>query len=166
MITRMDTDQFIVMRLQPNNSSNSISRLLFLVVVGGTTLIIAAGWALVGAWLILPFAGLEVLVLLWATRKVAHATRYQQVISLSSIEIKVESGLDVPEQQKTFLLAQSYLEIVEEPTPFSVPQLWLRGPDDELRLGSFLNDQDIRGLIEQLKSNGLSVLYQRWWEQR
>ena len=68
MITRMDTPQSVVIRLQPNNSSSAVSRLMFLVIVGGTTLLVAIGWAVVGVWLILPFAGLEILVLVWVRR--------------------------------------------------------------------------------------------------
>ncbi len=166
MITRMDTPQSVVIRLQPNSSSSGISRLLFLIVVGGTTLLVAIGWAVVGVWFILPFAGLEILVLVWATRKVALEARFQQVITLTDTEIKIESGSHYPEQENIFPSTEVYLDIVEAPTNGASRQLWLTSGKDKLQIGFFLNEEDTNSLIAQLKAYGLMVCRDRWWEQR
>ena len=61
-----DLCYFCALIVERNHSRNSISPAGFagaLALLAVVTLAIGAGFALVGAWLVLPFAGLEVLAL-------------------------------------------------------------------------------------------------------
>jgi uncharacterized membrane protein len=63
---RRDLCYFCALIVKHNYSRNSISPAGFagaLALLAAVTLAIGAGFALAGAWLILPFAGLEVLAL-------------------------------------------------------------------------------------------------------
>ena len=73
-----------------NNSLSSSGRVfafgfIFVVSVG-----IACAFAALGAWLILPFAGLEMLVLFWAFHHVErHATDYER-IAITGNKVSIE----------------------------------------------------------------------------
>jgi uncharacterized membrane protein len=63
---RCDLCYFCALIVKHNHSRNSISPAAFagaLALLAVVTLAIGVGFALIGAWLVLPFAGLEVLVL-------------------------------------------------------------------------------------------------------
>ncbi|MHB1232797.1 MAG: DUF2244 domain-containing protein [Burkholderiales bacterium] len=65
---------------RPNCSLSPASRLLCLCVIASVAFGIALVFAWLGAWLVLPFAGLEVGVLVWAFRHIArHAQDYEKI---------------------------------------------------------------------------------------
>ena len=73
-----------------NNSLTSVGRLfvfgfIFVVSVG-----IAAGFAIAGAWLILPFTALEMLVLYWAFRYVERHSADYELIQIDGDQLNVE----------------------------------------------------------------------------
>ena len=73
-----------------NNSLSSAGRHLVFVFLFAVSVGIAAAFAALGAWLILPFAGLEMLVLYWAFRTVdRHAADYER-IAVRGDRVRVE----------------------------------------------------------------------------
>ena len=84
MRRRSDLCYFCALIVKHNYSRNSISPAGFagaLALLAVVTLAIGAGFALVGAWMVLPFAGLEVLALgaafLYRARQVAKNDEQQ-----------------------------------------------------------------------------------------
>jgi uncharacterized membrane protein len=68
------------LEMRPNRSLTARGRRLWLWLVGCTTLLFAGGAAAIGAWLVLPFAGLEILFLWCAFRTVGrHDGDYEWV---------------------------------------------------------------------------------------
>jgi len=81
---------------QSNRATSWRANQIFLLVIGGLSTLIAVGFALLGAWLILPFAGLEILLLaslLWYVNTV-HSRR--EVVHFSAAEVVVEKGRNNP----------------------------------------------------------------------
>jgi len=73
-----------------NNSLSSTGRLLVFAFIFAVSVGIAAAFAVFGAWLILPFAGLEMAVLYLAFRYVErHAADYE-LIEIDGDQVKVE----------------------------------------------------------------------------
>ncbi len=73
-----------------NNSLSSTGRLLVFVFIFVVSVGIAAAFAVLGAWLILPFAGAEMLVLYLAFRYFErHADDYEQ-IEIDGDQVKIE----------------------------------------------------------------------------
>jgi uncharacterized membrane protein len=73
-----------------NNSLSSTGRLLVFAFIFVISVGIAAAFAYFGAWLILPFAGLEMLVLYLAFRHIErHAADYER-IEIDGDRVKVE----------------------------------------------------------------------------
>jgi uncharacterized membrane protein len=74
-----------------NNSLSASGRLRVFVFVFAVSIGIACAFAIFGAWLILPFAGLEMLVLYLAFREIGrHAGDYER-IAIGRDRVRVES---------------------------------------------------------------------------
>ena len=68
------------MMVRPNCSLSPAERLFFLCFLASVSFGIALVFAWLGAWLILPFAGLEVGLLVWAFRQCSeHADDYEKI---------------------------------------------------------------------------------------
>jgi uncharacterized membrane protein len=64
-----------------NNSLSSTGRILVFGFIFAVSVGIASAFAALGAWLILPFAGLEMGVLYWAFRSIErHASDYERIV--------------------------------------------------------------------------------------
>jgi uncharacterized membrane protein len=135
--------------------NRSISQMGLLMSFGGLMLIvlaIAIGFALLGAWLVLPFAGIEIAVLgaavTWVTR---HAFDYERIcFSGGMLEIEIADGGERIRRQ--FNPAWSRLVIRNQGRATRVA---LRSHGSELEIGRHLNAEDRRGLARELDALGL-----------
>ena len=84
MINKQQYADSVELELVPNRSASSGQLKLILVAVGFICLLIAVMWSFLGAWLILPFAGLEVFLLVWLARKVFRRSFRKEKILASS----------------------------------------------------------------------------------
>lgn len=55
----------------PNRSLTPAGRVIWLLLIGGMAVLIATAFAIAGVWWVLPFAGAEVALLVWAFRRIA-----------------------------------------------------------------------------------------------
>jgi len=137
--------------LCPNRSADWRTVKLFLWVVSVFALSIGLFFACFGLWMVLPFAGLEVLVLVAMMYWVALQCRRQQVIRYGDHQIVVEKGYESPEQTWASELFLTRLVIDRSPG-FGRPQrLFLRGKQQQLEIGEFLNDEDKKKLVSELR---------------
>ena len=95
---------------------------------------IGIGFAMAGAWLILPFAGLEVIALGAAfVLQARHATDYER-IELAGGRLRVE----VAEAER---IARYELDARRARIEMQGPHIVLRGAGEELRIGRHLDEQ-------------------------
>lgn len=71
---------------RPNRSLDKQGRRLWLAVIMAPVLLVSAGVAWVGAWPVLPFAGLEMLFVWWAFRLVGKHDDDYEMLDVSSHE--------------------------------------------------------------------------------
>lgn len=114
--------------------------------VAGLVLAIASGWALVGAWLVLPFAGLEALAL--AAAVVCHGRRVGDFerIRLSGSSLLVEVGERGAVRRYEFNAAWVRLVARDEGRGRTV----LRYRGRELEIGRHLGEGERRKLVREL----------------
>jgi uncharacterized membrane protein len=74
----------------PNRSLGRRGRRLFLGLMGATTMGIAAAAAMIGAWPVMPFAGVEVLLLVLAFHVVARHDADFERLTIGEHEVSVE----------------------------------------------------------------------------
>lgn len=131
---------------RPNNSLSSSGRFfvfafLFVVSVG-----IAGAFAALGAWLVLPFAGLEMLVLYLAFRYVdRHAADYER-IEIDGDTVMVE--LSDAGRVRSDSFNRYWARLVVDPDG---GRLALRSHGRELEIGRFMNDEQRLDLARALR---------------
>lgn len=128
-----------------NNSLTSTGRLtvfafLFVVSVG-----IASAFALLGAWPVLPFAGIEMLVLFLALRWIERrAADYERIaIAGDRVEIEIcEAG-----RARSHELSRSWAQLVSR----NGADLALRSHGREIEIGRHLSDDQRLALARELR---------------
>lgn len=136
---------------QPNRSSTWRANLLVLLALSVPSLGIAISFALLGAWPILPFAGLELLALGCALYYVNWKLQYRHVITLSSDSVCIDKGFYIPKQSWQFPRQATGLAITPEKHPWEGPELSVHDRNESVRLGEFLNREDCLKLIALLR---------------
>ncbi len=138
-----------------NNSLSSGSSLLVLGSLAAVVLAISLGFALSGAWLVLPFAGLELLAMGLAFRCIEqHAADYERM-TMHGEQVVIERWERGSVSRFEFNRHWAQL-IVREPRGMERGSLALRSHGKEVEFGIHLDDQQraatARHLREHLKS--------------
>lgn len=136
---------------RPNHSSSWRANRLALLAVSVPSLGAAAGFAALGAWPILPLAGLELLALGSALYYVNWKLQYRHVITLSDDSVSIDKGFYAPVQSWTFPRQGIDLSIVPERHPWEGPELSLRATGQHISIGEFLNREDSLKLAALLR---------------
>lgn len=143
--------------LHPNRSMSWRQNCALLAALAVVTLMIALLWSLTGAWLILPFAGLEILCLGACLYYVNWKLSYRQVIRLSDRALTVEQGHYYPKQRWRLDPDRAALAVAPGAHPWDPMTITLYDRHHYLRLGPFLNQDDLTRLLASLQAQGLPV---------
>ena len=135
----------------PNMSSRWKATRMLLWFISVLSISIGVFFALMGLWLILPFAGLEVMTLVTVMYWVAHQCCRQEVIHLDGDKLRVEKGYRTPHSSWESEIFWTRL-IVDKPPYQGHPfRIILRGRDEQLEIGEFLNESDKKKLLSELR---------------
>ena len=136
---------------KPNCSSSWRANKLVLLMLAIPSLTFATSFALLGAWPVLPWAGLELLALGSALYYVNWKLQYRHVITLSAETVSIDKGFYVPRQSWTFPREGTGLAIVPERHPWEGPELSLQRTGESVSVGEFLNRDDALKLAALLR---------------
>jgi uncharacterized membrane protein len=141
----------LCLELRPNCALNHRSALFFFGFVCLTSFGIATLMAVQGFWPVLPFAGLEMLVLGWALRVSLANAHVVQRLAVSEEAVRVdclgprsEEHLVFPRHWATVTLRASY-------TALHPSRLLIESRGRAVEIGGFLTEEERRGLAAQLK---------------
>jgi uncharacterized membrane protein len=121
-----------------------------LFLLGGSSLMIGLAMALAGAWLVLPFAGLEVILLVWAFGRIGKGDHDFERITLADGVWNYEARHEGVSLSGRGALAWLGIEQVRERGQL---QVRLRYAGKRLSVGRFLSEEERAGLAREL--NGL-----------
>ena len=136
---------------QPKCSATWRSNKLVLLALAVPSLGIATAFALLGAWPILPFAGLELLALGTALYYVNWKLHYRHVITLSPEAVRIEKGHYIPKRSWQFARQGAGLAITPENHPWEGPALSVHDKHESVTVGDFLSREDSLKLAELLR---------------
>lgn len=142
-------DQVIV--AEPNRSASWQTNKLVLIFMCCLSGIIATGFALIGAWPILPFAGLEMLALGSALYYVCWKLRYRHVVILEDQRVLIQKGHYHPRQHWNFDRDSTSIQVTTQPHPWDAPKISLCNHGELVSLGEFLNKEDAKTLLQLLR---------------
>jgi uncharacterized membrane protein len=136
---------------------------LWLIIPSLPVLIVGTGWMLIGVWLILFFASLELGLLSFFMYKVCYKNYRQQQITIAKNHVTVESGINTPSKQHIFMRPDCYLAVNKPTKPIDNLHLMLTGQSEALSIGELLNPTDRETARRSLVSAGLIEYSNRWW---
>ena len=148
-IDELDGEKVIVAK--PNHSSTWRQNLWLLAALAVPSLGAGIGFALMGAWPILPLAGLELSVLAGALYWVNWKLEYRHVIRLTDELVTVDKGYFVPKRSWRFSRPHSALRVVPEHHHWQGPELSVHDRMSETRVGDFLNREETLQLLSLLR---------------
>lgn len=134
----------------PNASLTVTQAALFMLGMCTLSFGIAAILAWRGYWMVLPFAGLEMLALGVALWWSLRGNAYREVISIGSDWLRVESGRWQPERCWEFPRAWARLQLEPE-MPAGRSRLWLTYAGARCEVGACLGEDERAALARRIR---------------
>lgn len=157
MIERLSDSGGVRYRLTPNRSISWPALVRVWLGLVALTSIVVLGMTLAGAWLVIPFAGLELAAVgagLWYT---ARKCSRQEVVAFGASRVILEKGHQHPEQSWDWARPAVRVLLEEKPHPWLRERVCLCCDGEEVPLADFLNPRDSRQLVALLESQGFPV---------
>jgi len=139
--------QFIVRR---NQSLSWRGNKLFIYFMAAISFGIAGIFALQGLWLILPFAGVEILALTLGLYFCSLRCRDQEVVTIEDDLVIVEKGRQKPIGVWQFERAWINLELIKSPLQCHPSKLLIRSNSKETEIGRYLTNDERKNLSDSL----------------
>lgn len=146
-----------VITLLPNCSASWTETRLFILLLSGTTLAVGILWAVAGAWMVLPFSGIEAGLASYFIYRVCQRSYRRQVVTCCGDIILVETGARFPQRRWRFSKADSRLAVSEPEHPLDVAELCIFDRQNRVELGYFLNEADKQQALSELRREGLHI---------
>ena len=147
---RLEANNTFRLTLKPNRSISWKGNLIFLLLISTPILIIAFGFLYVGAPIILPFAGLEILIVLFASYYVYQKTNKQEIITISPEKLIIEKGKFRPETSIEFIREWAYVFVERAKHPWYPVHIVISSKGQRVPVGEFLTDDDKKILIDKM----------------
>lgn len=112
---------------------------------------------MIGAWVVLPFAGLEMMALTAALYYVSWKLNYRQVIKLHQDDLTIEKGYYSPKKTWRFKRDESAMTIEPQQHPWDAPTVRLQHKQESIVVGEFLSQADNKELVSALRHAGLRI---------
>ncbi len=138
--------------IRPNRSLSWTAAKRFYLGIVLVSLVIALGFAFLGLWPILPFAGLELVALGICLFLCARRSRHCEVITVDRITVRVEKGTNRPELRWDLPRAWVTVALQCQPAGWHPSRLVLRSHGKGVEVGSFLNEPERRQLAAELNA--------------
>jgi len=145
--------------IRPNQSATWELNLRVIFAMGVWSMLIAISFSLYGAWLILPFAGLEILALFAALYYVCRKLSLRQVIRIDADTISIEKGFYYPVVRWHFAREHTRLAVQAQPHPWDAIGLRIFSieGDEAVEIGEFLNRDEAQQLLDMLRGFSIAV---------
>ena len=143
------TENNFLIEISPNYSLRGWSRIIFLSSLTFICLIIGVFFLIMGAGLILPFAGLEVIIVLTCFYLSFRWSQQRELIFITNEKIKLEKGRLIKEQ--SWEEFRSFVVLEVETDMYDAQNFCFQSKGKKFYFGSFLNEDDKLILKNELK---------------
>ncbi len=110
-----------------------------------------------GAWMVLPFAGLEILLVGIGMYYVSWKLSFKEILLFDAESLIVQKGVYYPKQEWHWGAGQTTL--IKRPSKYrmSAPTLFLEHQNQRIEIGQALNRSEKKQLREHLVNLGLTM---------
>ena len=143
--------------LTPNRSLNWRGNQYVILSLLLISALISTGFALVGAWVILPFAGIEICALAGCLYYVSWKLSYCHVLEFKSDVLSVEKGVYFPKHAWRFPVHEVAAHVATPRHDWDGPLIHLVHRQESILVGEFLNKADREKLLRALRAQRLTV---------
>ena len=143
------TENNFLIEISPNYSLRGWNKIMFLGSLAFICLSIGIFFLIMGAVLVLPFAGLEVILVLTCFYLSFRWSQQKEIIYISNEKIKLEKGRLFKE--KTWEEFRSFVVLEVEKNQHNSDEFCFQSKGKRFYFGSFLNDDDKLILKNELK---------------
>lgn len=150
MIEVIDQNNQTQIILMPNRSMSWATNKKILLAIFLLNASIAIGWTFMGAWMVLPFAGIEVLLVGLGMYYVSWKLSFKEVITVHNESFVLQKGVYFPKQEWQWQLSQIKLIKVPNQYRMSAPSLKFQHLNQTIEVGEFLNRQEKKQLREHI----------------
>ena len=137
--------------IRPNSNFSGRGAVLLFCAMSLPVLGIGAAWALRGYWLILPFAGLELVVLGVALAITVHRGRYREVIRFGNRTVRIRRGYAGRQEQVEFPRPWTRAWIEPGASPALPGRLFLGAGESSWELAACLTEEERQSLCRRLR---------------
>jgi len=143
--------------ITPNRSMSWQTNKKILLCMFLMNMVIALGWAAMGAWMVLPFAGLEILLVGIGMYYVSWKLSFKEVIIVEADSLILQKGVYFPKHEWRWQRSNSSLVKEISRYRMSAPSLYLKHLNEEVEIGNFLNRTEKKVLREHLLELGIAL---------
>ncbi len=136
--------------IRPNNSLSWRATKWFFLIAVATSLTIATSFAIAGAWMVFPFAGLEMAVLATVLYICAQRATRCEVVTIDADSITVTRGRHSPEEDYRFHRVWAQVEMQRAKINGYPSRLVIRSHGREVEVGSCLCEEERERLATRL----------------
>jgi len=148
--SRAASNDALIIQISPHCSLEPKSAALFFASICLLSFSIAGFLALRGMWPILPFAGLEMLLLAWALRLSLRRRHYSETILITSDRIRLETRSGAELQQFEFTRHWARVKLRAADIRLHPSRLTIESHGRSCEVGGFLNEEERRALAGRL----------------
>lgn len=163
MVVTTYNNRCTIITLSPNRSATWQQTKWGIAVMVFVVMTIAIAWSFVGAWIVLPFAGIEVGLFAYLMYRVSIFTHTQQTIYIDPTVVNVEVGYRKKQSLAEMSRAQLNVFYSESENNWELPRIALCTHKHKQEVGEFLNLDDRKKLKDALQSAGLIICRNKWW---
>ena len=154
MLDTHNTASGLQVVLTPNRSLSWEGNKRVILFLGGVCLAIALGMGtILGVWLTLPFAGIEVLILGSTLYYVSWKLNYREIISFDGAVVRIEKSVYQPRRVYRFKKPELSLEVEQPIHDWEAQSINLRSDKGKsVSIGEFLGRDDADKLADLLRA--------------
>lgn len=145
---RADNVHFVI---RPNSSLSWRGNQLFFAGMAGVSFGVAGFFATMGLWMMLPFAGLEMLILGIALHRCCARSSWREVVSIVGREVRIAVGRNTPERACTF--ERCWVRVILDKAAIKgyPSRLFIRSHGLQVEIGTCLVDEERQTLAAALR---------------
>ena len=134
---------------KPNSALTADNKVKVVVLLAIIPLLIGVGFSLIGAWLVMPFVGLEILALAIAFYYLNNHEADYESISIDGDSLVVERS--TAQQVSQDVINPYWVKILQHKLPNGELHLYLQSHGKEIEVGRYLTREQRELLAKQLK---------------
>ena len=149
VITEIDAYNSFKVTFKPNSALSAVSKQRVVILLSVIPCVIGIAFCFLGAWLVLPFVGLEIVALAYAFYYVNRHEADYESISIDGDSLLVERcvGEDVSQQ----VINPYWVKVVQHELPNGELHLFLQSHGKEIEIGRYLTRKQRELLVGQLR---------------